>query len=147
MRNKKLYIIVVLLGCSFLSWKIYLYHLSVSSLESFYEGGSGIVTNIDSFINSSYNRNGTIPNKKKIHQYLQSLDSEFLKDTTAYSLKIDNQMIQVYSFGISKKDNKLRNMVDARLYRNHDFDYKQNFTFISYLIEGNYDLLLFQKKF
>ncbi len=145
---KKTILIVLLIALSFIAYMYFDYTKKVNYLEDLYErGGAGIVADVDYFLSLKFEITGELPKESEISDFLPKV-SEALFSNNNYSLKIDyfENDICLYSFGPSGKNNKLKNKIDARLYMNMDGDYLQGYSFIKYLFNGSYDILLFKGK-
>jgi len=131
------------------------YSLKVNYLEKQYENRT-MALEINSYLHSNFNATSQIIRQNEFEKYLKNFGNPniynqdyFLFNDDSYHLKIDQtkKRVLLYSFGSSKKDNNLRNVIDLRLYGNNDGNYKQNFSFWNYLKNGDYDLLLVDKTF
>jgi len=137
----------LILSLLYLGYKYLRYQDEINNLERLYNN-PGIIADIDSYLSSRFEITGELPSKQEVLEFLPKVDS-VLFFAEQYSLKIDesqNTML-LYSFHPSKKDNHLRNKIDARLYINKANNYKQGFSFLSYLFNDKYNILLFEGAF
>ncbi len=89
MKLKKNIAIFLILLFIFTSYKYYQYNKNINSLKNFYQGGLGVVSDINSFFFNKHKKTGSLPSKQEVESFLTSLNSDFLKKPNQYFLNLN----------------------------------------------------------